>query len=237
LRGTDRELQTTISRVSNAGSEAHWATAKAAGKQVELRVADDKALEMLRSGVSGGFRVDSIHAGSAPGTSIVKLAGPDTLTTTLQMPLCKSQDEGALTAFGFGEHDPSAKAPHHDGTHGQIAFRSVEGIIYFLGERLRHCYLERSQMQACTLTYGRAGSEGGTPAKVKYLLHIQAGPKPAETAVGASYYGTNYWVSRLDRDDVDRTMKTFAFLNQLIALQTESSATGTTTTVLAIDGD
>ena len=62
------------------------------------------------------------------------------------------------------------------------------------------------------------------------------GARPAETAVGAQYYGSNYWVSRLDRADVDRTMKTFAFLNQLIALQTEASATGSTQTVLAIGG-
>ena len=64
----------------------------------------------------------------------------------------------------------------------------------------------------------------------------RSGPRPAETAVGANYYGANYWVGRLDRADVDRTMKTFAFLNQLIALQTESSVTGATPTVLAIGG-
>lgn len=243
LSGTDRALQAHVSRLSNAGSGARWATAKSVGKQVELQVADDKALEMLRSGVAAGFSVDSIRTGAAPGMSVVKLVGSETTTSTLQMPLCNSGDQSvlpALTAFTVGDHAANPTSPalggHGDG-HGQIAFRSVEGIIYFLGERLRHCYLERVGMQACALTYGRPGADAASIPQTKYLLHVSSGPKPAQTAVGTSYYGSNYWVSRLDRGDADRTMKTFAFLNQLIALQTDSSATGATTTVLAIDGD
>ncbi|MEO7655087.1 MAG: hypothetical protein ABIS23_05320 [Sphingomicrobium sp.] len=258
LSGTDPHLQTHLSRVSNAGSDARWASARSAGKEVELQVADDKALEMLRSGVAAGFKVDSIRAGAVAGTSIVRLIGSETTTTTLQMPLCNAPDPGgqavanaegsndganslALTAFTVDDRAEIARPSsttfaQSDDANGQIAFRSVEGIIYFLGERLRHCYLERTGMEACALTYGRLGANSPSPERTKYLLHISSGPKPADTAVGANYYGSNYWVSRLDRADQDRTMKTFAFLNQLIALQTEASATGTTATVLAIGG-
>lgn len=259
LSGADPNLQTLVSRLSNAGSGARWATVKSARKQVELQVADDKALEMLRSGVAAGFKVDSIHAGTAAGTSIVTLLGSETTTTTLQMPLCESPESGAravadaagpddgpsgpaLTSFTVDDHSGVAGLPLNpleqpQDRNGKIAFRSVEGIIYFLGERLRRCYLERAGMEACALTYGKFAADSAAPARTKYLLHIISGQKPAETAVGANYYGSNYWVSRLDRADDERTMKTFAFLNQLIALQTEASATGTTTTVLAIGGN
>ncbi|MEO7635273.1 MAG: hypothetical protein ABIS38_06470 [Sphingomicrobium sp.] len=251
LSGSDANLQTLVSRLSNAGSGARWATARSARKQVELQVADDKALEMLRSGVAAGFRVDSIRAGSAPGMSIITLLGSETSTTTLQLPLCKTAENdaqavanadgqiddagaSALTSFTIDDHSGGTslapKALEPDGN-GQIAFRSVEGIIYFLGERLRHCYLERAGMEACALTYGKAATDPAAPARTKYLLHIIAGAKPAETAVGANYYGANFWVARLDRADDD-----LAFLNQLIALQTEASATGSTTTVLAVGG-
>ena len=258
LSGTDPNLQTHVSQLSNAGSGARWATVKSAGKEVELQVADDKALEMLRSGVAAGFRVDSIRPASATGNSIVKLIGQETTTTTLDMPLCNEpgddqqkvadaggSDDGddglTLTTFTVDDHDlamrtPSTAAAQTGEAKGQIAFRSVEGIIYFLGERLRRCYLERTGMEACALTYGKFTANSQSPEQTKYLLHILSGPRPAETAVGAQYYGSNYWVSRLDRADVDRTMKTFAFLNQLIALQTEASATGSTQTVLAIGG-
>jgi hypothetical protein len=113
---------------------------------------------------------------------------------------------------------------------GYIKLRSVEAIIYFLGERFRECYLGNRDDSTCDITYVAHN-------ETQYLFRLRSGQVPASNAaIRAKFYDKYYWVSRLDKGDRDLTLKTWSFLNQLIALQTEPSAISTTPTVLSIGG-
>jgi hypothetical protein len=253
ISGTGGELQQKLDALSEAASSAQWATVETAGKPVTLLVPDEKALEMVRSGVAKGYKVDSVSPSPTAGKSIVKLIGPGSSSTTFQINLC-----GAPTAMAF-TGEASAESPaavvEPDAEAGQIVLRSVEGILYFLGASIRDCYLDGKSPDNCSLSYvarkpdkpdpkelnrkvcARSGENSGTSIEKRrrYLLRVAAGPsRPPTAAVGARFYGTSYWVSRLDQNDCDRTVKTFSFLNQLIALQTDPSAIGTTQTVLPV---
>lgn len=93
-----------------------------------------------------------------------------------------------------------------------LQFRSPEGIIYFLGEALRPCFLRRADV--CSVVYDKAGER-------RYLFRVFAGAGPAgRSAVEATMYGRTYWIPPLDAEDRDRSLKTLEFLIQLIALQT-----------------
>jgi len=194
---------------------------------VELNVPDEKALEMMRSGVAGGYKIVSVKRIRDSNMSAVKLKRPADSNWLLKTNLCPEKG-GRAAAPGIAFVSAAAVALEKKEA-GYIRLRSVEGIIYFLGERLRHCYLRGLPTDQCALTYAKAKDEG------RILFRVSsAGEKPYPVLVGARFYDRNYWVSRLDRDDVDRSAKTLSFINQLIALQTDASEIGTTPRVLTI---
>lgn len=206
------------------------------GEPVKLVVSDEKALEMIRSGVAGGYKVKSVQpAGS--GKSEVLLTGPEKSELLVNLKLCEGMKNQGLrvTSLEFGnaadnvessdETTSSASQP------GTIKLRSIEGIIYFLGEAYRACYLNPGTSRDCTLSYRKDGAE-------RYLFRVQRGTSPpGNAAIETQFYGTHYWVARLDPNDIDQTVKAFSFIDQLFALQVQPGAITSTPTVLTIGGN
>ena len=260
LSGTNATLQDEVTKLSKAVHGAYWSTVSTPGKSVKLQVPDDKALEMLRSGVAAGYKVETVTPGPKAGTSIVKLTGPESKKSQLRLALCPRKEAGhslaemngpverqsgseplVLTTFTVDEIETdaaaaslSSKSLQPGEAKGQLLFRSVEGVIYFLGQRLRRCLLGGAATEDCSLTYSKTDTATNAEQSIYLLRVLSRSSRPVSAAVKTHFYGSDYWISRLDPADVDRTVKTFSFLNQLIALQTEASATGTTQTVLTV---
>jgi len=197
------------------------------GDAVALSVADDKALEMLRSGVASGYTVVAVEPGTKPGMSVVRLRGPSKSEWVVRhLDLCSEGRSGDVPSVAFvGESSPAAER----GTAGSLKLRSVEGIIHFLGEHLRSCYLANRPLDECALAFQKKGQAP------HLLFRVSSGAtKPYPVLIGTRFYDRNYWISRLDSGDVDRTAKTLSFINQLIALQTDASEIKTTPRVLPI---
>lgn len=239
--------------LAEAAGTMQFVELKTPGEPVKLVVSDDKALEMMRSGVAGGYKVKSVLPAEPGHTSQVLLTGPAKSKLLVMLKLCK----GASGATASGElqsspmqfsdpapddeddTDDAAGPVESSATNasasasgapapGFIKLRSIEGIIYFLGESYRDCFLDVRAGGDCALSYQKDGAQ-------RYLFRVQKGGAQAGTAaIETEFYGTHYWVSRLDPGDVDRTVKTFSFLDQLFALQVVPGAISTTPTVLTI---
>ena len=207
---------------------------KTPGEPVKLLVSDDKALEMMRSGVAGGYKVKSVTPTSSGESSEVLLTGPSKSELLVELKLCQDRSAGAkrgelqATPMQFADAADDAVNSADTPAEGFIKLRSIEGIIYFLGESYRDCYLNPRASRDCALSYRKDGAD-------RYLFRVQKdGAGPGSAAIETRFYGTRYWVSRLDPGDVDRTVKTFSFLDQLFALQVEPGAISSTPTVLTI---
>jgi len=229
--------------LAGAASSMQFVERTTPGEPVQLVVSDEKALEMLRSGVAGGYQVQSVLPSGKAGLSEVRLTSPARTDLLLKLKLCQGpgksgtgsrelqptamefNDELANTAFESTDEAASSKPKR-----GYIKLRSIEGIIYFLGESYRGCYLNPNTPGDCALSYYKDGER-------RYLFRLlRGGSHPGSVAIETEFYGEHYWVSRLDPGDVDRTVKTFSFIDQLFALQVEPSAISTTPTVLTIGG-
>lgn len=210
---------------------------KTIGEPVKLVVRDDKALEMMRSGVAGGYKVKSVKPAKPGETSEVELTAPTKSELRVIVNLCQDASAGQkgaeLQAMQFTDAaDNAVDATDTTATDapppGYIKLRSIEGIIYFLGESYRDCYLNPRTPGDCALSYRKDGTD-------RYLFRVLKGGAGSDSAaIETDYYGTHYWVSRLDPGDVDRTVKTFSFLDQLFALQVVPGAISTSPTVLTI---
>jgi len=162
-----------------------------------LTVPSADALSALGSG-PGGYKVDKVEAGPTGDTVRLTLKRPARSTWTVNPArLCGAGARGELSFAGSGAFS--------------IQLRSPEGILYFLGEAMRPCYLTGAPV--CEIAYEKNGQK-------RYLFRIFAGNPPAgSAAVTTELYGRHYWIPRLDAEDRDRSLKTLTFIAELIALQ------------------
>lgn len=200
-------------RLAAAGNSFHLRQERTEGQVISMTVSSDRAMEMLTRGAAPDHVVLGVSPGRRAGTSVVRVRQPDeTRWIASAAQLCGGA-RGAEMSFDAGGE-------------GSIQLRSPDGIMYFLGEAYRPCYLERRD--GCALTYHKEGS-------VRYLFRIHSSPTPPErAAVEVEMYNSRYWIPRLDPDDTDRTLKTVSFLNQLIALQTNSASLNVTPTLISV---
>jgi len=200
-------------RLAAAGDRFQLRQERAEGAVVTMTVSSDRALEMLSHGAAPGHTVLNVAPGAQPGTSVVRVRQPDGMRWV-------ASSSGLCDGIGGSE----AGFESSDGI--AIQLRSPHGIIYFLGEAFRPCYLGREA--ACDLTYHKGNA-------LRHLFRINASPPPSgAAAVSIGMYGSRYWIPRLDVDDTDRTLKAVAFLDQLIALQTNSGALNVTPTLISV---
>jgi hypothetical protein len=201
-------------RLAAAGSTFQLRQERTPGAIMSLMVSSDRALDMLSRGVATDHVVLDVRPGSRPDTSVVRVQQPaETRWVASAARLCDRPDQSSASFDASGE--------------ASIQLRSPDGIIYFLGEAFRPCYLERRD--GCDITYRK---QDGI---LRYLFRIRSSSRPPQgSAIDVEMYGTRYWIPRLDSDDTDRTLKSVAFLNQLIALQTNPASLNTTPTLISL---
>ena len=237
--GTERSLNgAEADEASKWGSDFRlWeSTAPTSRPDVVLTVSDAEALEMMRSGIAGGYKVKAVTK-AAPATSRVVLAPPEEKSWTADAP-------GLCPAIGGKSFLINSQSPSPEAV---LRFRSPEAIFYYLGESFRPCFLGREN--DCSITYSKpvsaeeeiclrdAGRTVTDHAYTRYLFRLHSGPQPPVTAaIVVRYNGAFFWVDRLDRCDMDRSLKTLSFLSELIALQTSASDLAVTPSVIAIGG-
>lgn len=196
------------------------------GDELTMTVSTSRALEMLSAGVSAGYKVVSVKP-ARRGTMNVLLKGPERAGWAADLgDLCPNSPNKTL-AF-----DATA------GSEGYIQLRSVEGIIYFLGEAVRPCLLSPAR-QECAIRYvkGRDDKAAQTAQQLSENTHdlfrvVSADRGAPGTAISTNFHGRNFSVMRLDSRDLDRSLKTLSFLSQLVALQT--AAVPLTPTLIAL---
>lgn len=187
-------------RLSSAAENFRLRQEATPGDETHLTVPSEKALAALTGPMSGGYKVVKVGPGPDAQSSLLTIRGPGKSEW-------RAGSEGlcgrvGLQPFKFEASSAGASS---------IQLRSPEGIIYFLGEALRPCYL--SGASSCAITYEKDGEP-------RFLFRVFAGATPLEQpAISVEMYGRRYWIPRLDAADRDRTLKTLTFLNELIALQ------------------
>ena len=186
-------------RLAAAGDSFQLRQERAEGAVITITVSSDRASEMLSQGVAAGHQVLGVTPGPQPGTSVVRVRQPDGM-------------RWVASSAGLCDGGGDRQAGFDGGGEITIQLRSPHGIIYFLGEAFRPCFLRRQD--SCDLTYNKDGN-------LRHLFRVRSGSGPA-AAVAVEMYGARFWIPRLDQDDTDRSLKTVAFLDQLIALQTSS---------------
>jgi len=188
-------------RLAAAGDGFQLRQERSEGAILTMTVSSDRAMEMLSHGAAPGHELLDVSPGAQPGTSVVRVRQPEALTWVASSSgLCDGLRAGPASFEGRGDVSIQLRSPH--------------GVIYFLGEAFRPCYL--GQQDGCDLTYHKDGA-------LRHLFRVRTSAPPSQAAaVSVEMYGTRYWIPRLDVDDTDRTLKAVAFLDQLIALQTSS---------------
>jgi hypothetical protein len=188
-------------RLAAAGDTFQLRQVRDEGAVITMTVSSDRALEMLSQGSTNGNQVLGITPGAQPGTSEVRVRQPDGM-------------RWVASSTGLCDGAASTEAGFDGGGEVTIRLRSPHGIIYFLGEAFRPCFL--GQQESCDLTYRKDGN-------LRHLFRVRGNRAPdGAAAISVAHYGTRYWIPRLDAEDTDRTLKAVAFLDQLIALQTSS---------------
>jgi hypothetical protein len=200
-------------RLAAAGDTFQLRQERTEGAVITMTVSSDRGLDMLSHGAAPGHTVLDISPGTQAGTSVVRVRQPDGL-------------RWVATGAGLCDGISDSQVGFQAGDEIEIQLRSPHGIIYFLGEAYRPCYLGRRE--SCGLTYHKDGA-----LRHLFRVHRSAPPSPG-SAVSVGMYGSRYWIPRLDLDDTDRTLKTVAFLDQLIALQTNSTSLNVTPTLISV---
>ena len=189
-------------------------------------VSDEQALALLRDGVGPG-RVIAAVRDQGPGMKQIEIRrARRTAVGGLRIAeLCQ-----ALRGAGEAAR-PSLETASAAGG-GGVMLRSVETIIYYLGES------HRTRMRtgdAHGLTYF---AQGG--AQPQILFRLEWGPSGGPAAVETRFHDTRFFIRRLDlrraEDPAgrDRTLKTLAFLDELIALKTNDNAIRGAQPILAL---
>lgn len=141
------------------------------------------------------------------------------------------------------DHSPLKK---RETASGALLLRSVESIIYFLGEAQR--IQGGNQIHACG---GRPVAGGKHPRFLTYrkiedgkatenilfraIAACHGDAVPLRPAVRTSLNGRDYYIPPLaGRYDEDRSLKTLSFLSELIALQTSQALIQSATPTIAV---
>ena len=206
-----------VARLAAAGSSFKLERVESPAKEEEIVVATEAALAL--GGEMAGYRVARVTP-MPPASVKLTLRPPSKSSWKADMEgLCSRGGLEALTFSGDVERAPppgtSAVSP------GELHLRSVEGIIYFLGQSMRPCVV--SGQSICAIGY-----------EDRQLFRIYSSSRPggAEPSVATRFHDRNFAIPRLDSEDEDRTLKTLSFLSQLIALQT--SAAPLTPTIIGL---
>jgi hypothetical protein len=185
-----------------------------------LSLASTDAASLLSKGLPEGWEIEGVKQEERGGAVTVTMskAGEKSWQFRGTFPKC------AVGSKNFATDDATGGPGE-----GEVVLRSTEAIIYFLGEKLRNCFVEATA-STCRVHYpGRKDSS---------LLVVSRGPKPSNVAIMVEWHHSFYWIDRLraGSENQDYSLKTLSFISQLIALQITPDALKGSATVLAIGG-
>jgi|GEM_PF-2783639 len=210
------------------------------GAPTRLRIAAKDALAMMQSGVGAGRRIANVTGDGDH--AIVELqqtrshwavTGIDTSIVCARGQAVAASPPRSYTSMVEGAADEPARA----GTQatGTLRLRSVASMMYFLGETQR-IWIDR-ELRRCAgdapeplsrpewPTYFSYNSEDQLEYRILFRVGVacRAGG-PAASVVDTTFNGRRFFLRALaGPTDTDRTLKTLAFLSELIALQTSQS--------------
>jgi hypothetical protein len=228
-----------------------------AGKPTPLTMPSHEALPFLQNGVGAGRRVTDVTAEGSNAVVHIQAFRSYWVATDIDFTaVCGSPPPGVtpqrdasgnpFTLLGDVPSDHPLRAVAS--SNGSLQLRSVESMIYFLGETQR-IWIDR-ELQRCA---GRQVDDGrhppfptygdyppGTPHEARRALFrtrvtCNEGAVPLHAAVRTSFNGRYYYIPQLNgAADRDRTLKTLSFLSELIALQTSQSLIESSSPTIAI---
>ena len=215
-----RDSAATLSITSESGS----------GNPQVLTISDEQTLRLLREGVGADYSIVSVED-QAPGTKRV------TIRQTRRTVLGGLRIEELCTALRPRTGEEATMAPASlqslgaSRGGGRVILRSVQTIIYYLGESHRVRMRPGTQDRRGITYFGASGES------VQALFRVESGPSPGTHAVATRFHGASYYIPRFELggpEGLDRTLKTLSFLDQLIALQTSESAIRSTQPILTL---
>lgn len=166
------------------------------GGAFELRIDDSDLADLLFNERSSNFSVRQ-GAERAGDQSVVSLTRHPSTRVRYTLPVSLAERCGRTVIYD----DDDSVIIHR---------RSIEGIIYYLGE------LRRSGISTMVTP-----DDPGTPRDdARYLFQLSEGGGPASVRV--SYRGQSYAIPEQDGNSPDRTLQVLSLLNQLLALQTST---------------
>ena len=220
------------------------------GNSIVVRMPAQQVFTVMKEGAGPGRRIAGIapvvengRATQSVDVTIVAGASPrlEGLNTT---EICGATTEAHQAHLAAEGGTLMALGPINGKDQGRVILRSVEAIIYFLGETQRY----RWQNGAC----GSAGKDGGWPyylrnrvangkSEVERLTILRIDRScgrmttPFRTFAQTHFEDDEYFLLRqADAGDTDRSLSTLTFLDELIALQTSQSNVTNGGPVLAI---
>lgn len=224
-----------------------------------VRLTAKDALNFVKDGTGKGQKIESITPVLTPEGKRTELVDIEMVTVPgLELTgldpgaICSTSEAGELKRSDIGTKTPVAElesAGPFVGLAGEketkIMLRSVESIIYFLGETHR---ARTASMTACSPPtskvewpyYRRTRARDGKDAQdILTFFHLDkaCGHEPVafRNFMQTRFNDDIYYILRFgDVDRFDRTLTTLSFLNELIALQTSESSITSATPVVTI---
>jgi hypothetical protein len=226
-----------------------------------IRMPTKDGIALLKDGIGNGRKIDSIqpvrdsHGQLTAEVDIVVSKAAGSQLAGLN-PTSVCEEAGSPVAASV-EHDPSvvplsfvASAPtqeqrsSHDASplEGQAILRSVESIIYFLGETQRDMWQSEAGCgyagNASWPYYDRYRPERPAGERL-ILLRLERAcsrlPIDRPAFVQTKFNDQYYFVRRsADAGRTDRSLTTLSFLNELISLQVSGSTITSTAPVIAV---
>ena len=184
------------------------------GVPQSFTVSDEQAIALLRDGAGAGRVVHEVRdAGRGMKRIELRPAQRPVVRGLRIAELCARVGTAAMTAA------PRSLQPTSAGGSGGVVLRSVQTMIYYLGESHRVRYNSSTRNSRGLVYYGPFGSG------LQTLFKLEWGPSTS-AAVGTTFHDVPFFIPRLNlrtSEGSDRTLKTLSFLDQLIALQTNES--------------
>lgn len=203
-------------------------TQNAPGDERVFTISDDDAIGLLRDGLGSNYTVHSV-VDAAPGTKRVTVRpARRTVIRGLEIGrLCARLAASERSALPASLTEMATSTTEG----GRVVLRSVQTIVYYLGESHRVRFNANTRNTRGLTYYGPNNGE------VQTLFKLEWSPSLAPHAVATSFHGREFHIPRLElgeHEGRDRTLKTLSFLDLLISLQTSESTIRGSQPILAI---
>ena len=214
----------------------------------KIRMSATEALALVKAGVGGGRTVEKfepvIDKGHA--TELVDVtidADPSEKLTGLRTDTVCAAHSNGVRKSSASQPRLVAIAAVNGKDQGKVILRSVEAIIYFLGEtqwfRWRDYGCGAAGDHDWPYYIRKRAVNGVEQNEYRTLLHLDRAcpnqPAPMNAFVETNFNDDTYYILRqANAGESDRSLSTLSLLNELIALQTSESSIAAGAPIIAI---